>query len=169
MYKEKGCVIVSGDFNSRIGNSLDFIEHDMLSPVLDDLISPVIEYNNDTSMPVRRSQDNVVNSFGRKFLDLCRSTCTRVCNGRIVGDRDGRYTFFNHLGTSVNDFTLVSENYFHVIVYFHVEDFNEWSEYAPLTFHISVNSSQNNMCREISDDTHFVKLGDPRYSISQNQ
>jgi hypothetical protein len=79
MYTERGCVIVSGDFNSRIGNSLDFIEHDMLSPVLDDLISPVIEYNNDTPMPVRRSQDNVVNRFGRRFLDLCRSTCTRVC------------------------------------------------------------------------------------------
>ena len=81
VYKEKGSVIVSGDFNSRIGTCPDFIEND------------VIDYNCDIPMPSRESQDLVVNSFGRKLLDLCRSTCTRVCNGRTFGDKNGKYTF----------------------------------------------------------------------------
>lgn len=30
MFKEKGCVVVSGDFNSRIGTLPDFIEYDVM-------------------------------------------------------------------------------------------------------------------------------------------
>ena len=118
MYKEKGCVIISGDFNSRIGNSPDFIEYDVLNTELNDILSSLIEYDFDSPMSERKSQDLIVNSFGRKLLDLCRSTSIRICNGRISGDEDGKFTFFNHRGASTNDFTIVSENYFHVIDYF---------------------------------------------------
>lgn len=115
MYKEKGCAIVSGDFNSRIGTLPDYIEHDVMGTEMSTFLSPVIDYKCDDPMYVRKSHDTVVNSFGRKLLQLCRSTCTRVCNGRTVGDKEGRYTFFNHIGASVNDFALVTENYFHII------------------------------------------------------
>ena len=93
MYKEKGSVIVSGDFNSRIGTCPDFIENDLMGTEVNNFISNVIHYNCDIPMSTRESQDLVVNSFGRKLLDLCRSTCTRVCNGRTFGDKNGKYTF----------------------------------------------------------------------------
>ena len=157
VYKEKGSVIVSGDFNSRIGTCPDFIENDLMGTEVNNFISNVIDYNCDIPMSTRESQDLVVNSFGRKLLDLCRSTCTRVCNGRTFGDKNGKYTFFNHLGASVNDFTIVSENDFHLVDYFCVEDFNEWSDHAPIVFHVSVNVST--VCNDAFSNTktRFVR------------
>ena len=157
VYKEKGSVIVSGDFNSRIGTCPDFIENDLMGTEVNNFISNVIDYNCDIPMSTRESQDIVVNSFGRKLLDLCRSTCTRVCNGRTFGDKNGKYTFFNHLGASVNDFTIVSENDFHLVDYFCVEDFNEWSDHAPIVFHVSVNVST--VCNDAFSNTktRFVR------------
>ena len=146
---EKGCVVLSVDFNSRIGTSVDFIEYDSMATELNNFISPVINYNYDVALPERKSQDLVVNSFGRKLLELCRSTGTRVCNGRTFGDKDGRYTFFNHRGVSVNDFAIVSENFFHVVNYFHVENFNEWSDHAPLHFQICIQMINSSACSMI--------------------
>ena len=80
----KTIVIVSGDFNSRIGTSPDFIENDLMGTDVNNFISNDIDYNCDIPMSTRESQDLVVNSFERKLLDLCRSTFTRVCNGRII-------------------------------------------------------------------------------------
>mgnify|MGYP003683636625 CR=1 FL=1 len=43
VYKEKGSVIVSGDFNSRIGTSPDFIENDLMGTDVNNFISNVID------------------------------------------------------------------------------------------------------------------------------
>lgn len=99
----------------------------------------VIDYKCDDFMYVRKLYDIVVNSFGRKFLQFCCLICIRVCNGCIVGDKEGRYIFFNYIGVSVNDFVLVIENYFYIIDYFQVDDFNEWFDYVFLYFYICVN------------------------------
>ena len=47
---------------------------------------------------------------------------------------------FNHLGTSVIDFTIY-ENDFHLVDYFCVEDFNEWSDHTQIDIRVSVNIS----------------------------
>lgn len=65
MYKKKRSVVVSGDFNSRIGTLLDFIEYDVMGTEMNNLLSLVIDYNCDVPMPVRQSHDTTVNSFGR--------------------------------------------------------------------------------------------------------
>lgn len=101
--------------NSRIGTLLDFIEYDVMGTEMNNFLSLVIDYNCDVPMPVRQSHDTTVNSFGRKLLQLYRSTCTRVCNGRTVCEKKGRYKFLNHIGASVN-VAIVIENYFHVII-----------------------------------------------------
>lgn len=82
----------------------DFIEYDVMYTEMYTCLSPVVDYNCDVPMPVRQSHETVVNSSGRKLLQLRRSTCKRVCNGRPVGDKQARYTFFNHIGARVNDF-----------------------------------------------------------------
>ena len=45
----------------------------------------------------------------------------------------------NHLGRSVIDFTIVYENDFHLVDYYYVEDFNEWSDHTQIDFRVSVN------------------------------
>lgn len=71
---------------------------------VNNFISNVIDSNCDTPMSTRESQD----SFGEK----CQ-TCTRVCDGRTFGDKNGKNIFFYHYGASVNNFTILFENDFH--------------------------------------------------------
>ena len=87
---------------------------------------------------VRASVDNVHNSHGCKLLDLCKSTCTRIVNGRI-GD-SSKHTFFGHNGSSMIDYVLSSERNFSFIVDFTIGEFNEWSDHAPLHLSLCCNN-----------------------------
>lgn len=61
-------------------------------------LSPIIHYFRgiDVPIPVRQLHyiHVIANSFGRVFLRHCRLTWARVLNGRIIGDKKGKYTFF---------------------------------------------------------------------------
>lgn len=57
-----------------------------------------------------------------------------MCNGRTLSHRDGRCTIFNYFVVSINEFTMVREDYLHAEDHFHVEDFNEWADHAPIHF-----------------------------------
>ena len=51
---------------------------------------------------VRRSQDarGVVNTSGRRLLELCMRLGMRIANGRVHGDEDGSLTFVGRGGGS---------------------------------------------------------------------
>lgn len=57
-----------------------------------------------------------------------------MCNGRALSHRDGRCTIFNYFVVRINEFTMVREDYLHAEDHFHVEDFNEWADHAPIHF-----------------------------------
>jgi hypothetical protein len=63
--------------NSRVGNLPDYIEEDFLATPVHDMLSNVIDYRSDVMMPFRVSEYTKVNSFGRKLLELCKSTGLR--------------------------------------------------------------------------------------------
>ena len=91
------------------------------------------EYVPDTPLG-RASLDKNVNSHGHKFLDLCKATGLRIANGRLGTDSEGSHTFCKMHGSSVIDYLLLKECEFSRIHNFSVENFNEWSDHAPLTF-----------------------------------
>ena len=132
-YDSLGEVYVCGDFNSRTGVKYDFVRCDSKNAMFD----------NDDYVPdeinVRASLDTKCNRFGSKLLDLCKSTCTRIVNGRI-GDDQGAFTFMSWNGASVVDYLLSKECNFSNITCFNVGSINVWSDHAPLYFSLSCNN-----------------------------
>ena len=137
-YSTHRYVMVMGDMNSRIGTLLDFIENDDIHNSIRDILEEVLEYDNDSIMPMRRTEDDFTNSFGRQLINLCKSTGLRVCNGRMSGDHNGKITFFNHLGSSLIDYALVDRMMFEKVKDFMVLDFNEWSDNSPILLTLKV-------------------------------
>lgn len=131
-FSEIGKVYIAGDLNSRVGNKCDFIVHDNVNTVYDD-IDYVPDYTS-----VRASVDTVNNSHGIKLLDLCKSSCIRIVNGRI-GD-SCKHTFYSHNGSSVIDYVLTKECNFSLLSKFTIGDFTEWSDHAPLHFSLYCNN-----------------------------
>ena len=127
-FEDLGSIFIFRDFNSRVGIRPDYVVCDMHNLFTDD-----DEYVPDTPLG-RASLDKNVNSHGHKFLDLCKATGLRIANGRLGTDSEGSHTFCKMHGSSVIDYLLLKECEFSRIHNFSVENFNEWSDHAPLTF-----------------------------------
>lgn len=86
--------IVAGDFNVRIAGEQDFSD------------TPAINLHH-FSHP-RRSRDMVLNSRGRRFLEVLGVYGLVVLNGRAPGDADGAHIFISGGGASVCDLVCAS-------------------------------------------------------------
>jgi hypothetical protein len=118
-YRNLGNIIITGDFNARTGNELDYINGDGTShiPLNKDL------YSIDANVGKRYSRDNVIDSRGKDLLEICIANKLRIVNGRVFGDSHGKFTCHNYIGSSVVDYFIVSEQLLQDIMYFHVHDF----------------------------------------------
>ena len=149
-YKDIGTVIVTGDMNSRTGVSKDFIQNDRLGEFTARNVSNVFQYMSGTNLLARQNEDNVVNTFGRKLLDLCKASGLRIVNGRHPNDPNGSVTFYNSIGYSLIDYVLIDEPDFDCITSFKSGEFNEFSDNSPVMFSIKIKVHLNN------DDIHQV-------------
>ena len=140
-YKNQGDVYLCGDFNSRVGLKHDFIMNDNINDFIDTL-----DYIPD-SYCCRASLDTKSNSFGSKLLDLCKSTCMRIANGR-VGNDQGHFTFVSQNGASVVDYLLSMECSFKHISCFMVNSMNEFSDHAALSYSLRCKNS----CTNVNDE-----------------
>lgn len=127
-----GTVSVIGDINGRVGIESDFILDDILDENLQDNIN-FIDYVKDDIFTDRLSEDlKVPNSFGRRILELCKSTGLRICNGRFGVD-SSKFTFQNKNGCSVIGYLLISSDcVYSLIKKLTVKEFNTYSCHAPL-------------------------------------
>eukprot|EP00245_Coleochaete_scutata_P010377 TRINITY_DN3619_c0_g1_i11.p1 TRINITY_DN3619_c0_g1~~TRINITY_DN3619_c0_g1_i11.p1 ORF type:complete len:1206 (-),score=200.47 TRINITY_DN3619_c0_g1_i11:736-4353(-) len=100
----RGDVMVSGDFNARVGEEMDF-----MSLEVGDTIEGVID-ENWSGVATRVSQDKIVNARGRQFLEFCMTTGLGIINGRAKGDSLGAFTCGTGNGNSVVDYMLVDFN-----------------------------------------------------------
>ena len=141
-YKTKGNIALLGDLNSRIGRKHDFIYNDSE-------IDLEFEYTNG-DLPSRNSMDHTSNRFGDKLLDLCKAVNILCHNGRSGLDKDGRLTCMTHAGESVVDYLLTPFENFSDVKNFNVHSFNEFSNHAPLTFSLVINT-----CLEQNDGQKY--------------
>jgi exonuclease III len=125
-FKEKGDVILMGDFNARTVNSPDYIEFDSIKhiDVADDL------YSQDTNTSIRQNLDQGRNKFGSYLLEICQRLQLRILNGRTMGDLLGQFTSYQPKGKSVVDYGIVNQEMVPNVSYFEVSPPCHLSDHA---------------------------------------
>ena len=125
--KEKGDVILCGDFNSRIGNKPGILTNDSSK------IIPVPEdYESDKFIP-RNSQDDKTNPYGTQFIKMVLNNQLIILNGRTLGDFQGKFTSIQKQGCSVVDYIAVTRHLKQKVSYFKVNSLTMYSDHKPLT------------------------------------
>lgn len=133
-FSQKGKVLLTGDFNARTGEELDYIANDN-----DNFHLPMpADYVPDRSLRKRRNQDLVCRGYGRALIDLCKSSGVRILNGRTLGDSIGKMTCHQYNGSSSVDYGLAHYSLLPYINYFKVHKWCETiSDHSHISFAIS--------------------------------
>ncbi len=106
-------IILIGDFNARTRDLSDTIYDEENSDLIPDLTSSKIKYK-------RNNQDNIINKYGKKLVDYCIETSSYIANGRTLGDFQGKFTCYEHNGTSTVDYAVICETLYPHITKFMV-------------------------------------------------
>lgn len=138
-FHRKGHIYVVGDFNARCGTLDDFISDDKLEKSVEKNLQSFVDYDNNANVYCRHNADRGVNNFGKKLINLCRTTGLKIVNGRNENDYNGNITFYNANGTSTIDYLLTDVYNFDNIAYFSTGIFNCFSDHAPVSFCIKTN------------------------------
>ncbi|ESO88701.1 hypothetical protein LOTGIDRAFT_165489 [Lottia gigantea] len=161
-FQKLGSIIVCGDLNSRTSTVSD-----QIFPLSDDrFISNSFFDQCDVSVNYkdRSSEDVVVNNFGRKLLDLCKSIGCVIVNGRQGSDSNvGKFTFNSSRGSSVIDYVLADPFSFECLSNFTVENASEFSDHCALSFGFNYNPETVNLKRPPESlETVFIKWDSKR-------
>ena len=128
-YKTLGKIFVTGDFNSRTADEPDFLLHDYYLNV------GMNENLRDNESPLRKSRDIVLDNYGRRLLDLCKSTDLLIANGRLGDDKDiGEFICVTSCGRSAVDYLLLSLYDFDCVSHLSICDTDEHSDHSALYF-----------------------------------
>ena len=99
-FSPTGSIILMGDFNSRTGKYSDTVSQEGNNVISNDQSETAFQ-------PAQRNRfDNVINSHGKRQLEICKTLDLRIVNGRANGDTPGRPTFHGKNGTSVIDYVI---------------------------------------------------------------
>ena len=98
--------LICGDLNSRTANKV---------PDIDDMVHSFTAQRDTHDCINRQSQDMEMNSYGKLLLNICATVGLHILNGLCYGDLAGRFTYVADSGNSVNDYFLVSDNFFPVV------------------------------------------------------
>ena len=134
-------LICFGDFNSRTGPGLDYIENENNAniPIPEDIYEADAE-----SWSPRGNMDGETNKYGECLLSLCRSVPLRICNGRKLGDIQGSYTCYKYNGQSTVDYCLSSPSVFNKIKTFTVNHFlPDLSDHCSIEIKLKTNFVDN--------------------------
>jgi hypothetical protein len=99
-------VILCGDLNSRTSNiSQDYFSNSVLDT----------QYKSQSLNSDRRSEDRVLNNYGKLLLSMCTTLGMNILNGVCKGDLDGGYTYICGTGSSVTDYFIFSSELFSIV------------------------------------------------------
>ena len=84
-----GNILITGDFKAKTSTESDFVNDlsDKYSPIND-----VVTYNCDIPIKRNNADKHMVDSQGKRLLELCKNSRIRILNGRLPGDRLGNLT-----------------------------------------------------------------------------
>ena len=129
-YKNLGKVFITGDLNSRCSNVCDVLDFDMY---IDDE-----ELSNRVYIPPRASKDHVIDTNGKRLIELCQSTSFIIGNGRLHDDLNvGEFTFHSHRGSSLVDYLLLEPKDIFLVSNFKILQPNELSDHSGILFSLA--------------------------------
>jgi len=112
-YKLLGKIFISGDLNCRTSNVSDNMDIDIY------IDNDVNQQSSSVYITPRANRDHVIDTQGRRLIELCQTTSFVIGNGRLFKDRGiGNHTFHSVNGSSTVDYFLLNVNDF-----IHVTDF----------------------------------------------
>jgi hypothetical protein len=91
-------VIIGGDFNSRVGCLGELNKH---------------LFENSLLIGTRRSSDSIIDSHGKKLIEIMDEANYVLLNGRSNGDYPGKHTFANANGKSTIDLVFINSKASH--------------------------------------------------------
>ena len=136
-FSNDGDVILTGDFNSRVGNSPYIVNKAFEN--LDKYLPPG---SSTVSSSSRLTCDNVQNTYGRRLNRICESFNLNVANGRTTGDILGNFTCFTSRGPSVVDLVIGDCNSMKMIKRLKVLPPNFNSVHCPISFDVKYGALQ---------------------------
>jgi exonuclease III len=134
--KDQFPIMIIGDFNSRT-NSISDICYEVEGSEAPNQAVGQVQVEERDSFPEhlsveRASEDSASsNVYGRKLIELCRTSGLRMLNGRL-GDTEGRYTRVGTTGKSVIDYCLVDSKAATMVTNFPVKSSIPESDHRPL-------------------------------------
>ncbi len=149
-FKNKGKVLLCGDFNSRTGLLKDHIALDSCDNF------PHLPRNYDPDPENIRNRcnlDTTINNYGRQLIDVCNGQFLCILNGRVIGDYFGNYTCLKYNGSSVVDYNLISKDIFTLVESFTILPLTEFSDHRTLSLHLSYKKPK---CNSISEDFPLI-------------
>jgi hypothetical protein len=151
-YNDLGKVVFSGDLNSRTSDFPDFI-------TLDKYLDRDFVSLNNYDIPVRMSSDHIIDSHGRRLLEVCYSSGLIIGNGRLHKDKNiGNFTCCSNKGLSVVDYIMLNYEDFYIITDFDILPFTEFSDHAPLYFSLELKNRNHNAERNDTSNNHSNKI-----------
>ena len=138
-------IIITGDFNSRVGNNNDFVDDDFINAdILPD------DYIIDIPLP-RSHKDVITNDHGLNMLNFCKQTGFRIMNGRVCEDKNiGAFTCIKAAGCSTVDYVLCKTDFMKYFTHFVVLEPNILSDHCALSF--AINGFKQTVYRDKPDN-----------------
>ena len=134
-FSPAGSVILMGDFNSRTGKYSDTVSQEGNNVISNDQSEAAFQ-------PAQRNSfDNVINSHGKRLLEICKTLDLRIVNGRANGDTLGRPTFHGENGMSVIDYVICDQYTLLNVNSFVIKQPSYLSDHSAIVAWLNVNNS----------------------------
>ena len=149
-------ILILGDFNARTGTEPDFTMYSNIDKHLPGFDTNLLDICN----CLRCNCDtHAVDNYGRKLLDMCKSTGLRIINGRSIGDTSGNYTCFSPAGPpSVIDYALAHNSILNDIHAFKVGPLHPLSIHCPIGLALHVPYMCSVPVKDLSKMHYFTKF-----------
>ena len=133
-----GDIIIQGDFNAYANTQPDFVEFDNETKRVNFDDS---DYHSDTIMSRNNLDHKHTNNSGKLLLNFGKETRIRILNGRTTGDLNGQPTCITYNGSSLVNYTPISEELLQSVGYFEVHDFTSLTNHRPISCGIFADTS----------------------------
>lgn len=139
----RGKVVISGDFNARVGDNNDFLakEDEPHLPMPHDGLYEFI-------LPRVSHDRKNVNQYGKWLVDLCIDNQMYILNGRTLGDLSGKFTCHTPRGSSVVDYFISSNSLSNEILSMNVNDISLFSDHCLISLKLKISNDYDSEIEE---------------------